>query len=81
MVRHLSAAAIVTCMLLLGACSGGGDANDASTVSPTAVAAPPARTPTVIDDQLEALEKAKAVQATLDAAEAERRRKLDEAGG
>jgi hypothetical protein len=74
MVRHLSAAAIVTA-LLLGACSGGGDSSDTSAV------APPARTPTVIDDQLKALEKAKAVQATLDAAEAERRRKLDEAGG
>ena len=78
MVRHLSVASILACGLLLAACSGGGDAPAAPATSPEP---PAARTPTVIDDQLKALEKAKAVQATLDAAEAERRRKLEEAGG
>lgn len=78
MVRQLSVVTILAGSLALAACSRDGDAPPAQAVTPEP---PAARTPTVIDDQLKALDKAKAVQAELDAAEAERRRKLDEAGG
>ena len=64
MVRQLVATATLACAFALVACSGGGDAPTTQTASPEA---PAARTPTVIDDQLKALEKAKAIQATLDA--------------
>ncbi|MBN8482682.1 MAG: hypothetical protein J0L88_13950 [Xanthomonadales bacterium] len=76
MVRQWSVATFVAC-LGIGACSGRSEAPPA----PAADAAPEARTPTVFDDPLKALDKAKAVQATLDQADADRRKALDDAGG
>ncbi len=50
---------------------------------PDPVSAPDAdaRPPTVIDDQLQALEKARAVQATLDQQAADREKAIKESGG
>ncbi|WP_395790549.1 hypothetical protein [Aquimonas sp.] len=42
---------------------------------------PPARTPTVLDPQLQALERAKAVQAQIDAQAEAQRQAIKDAGG
>ncbi len=76
MVRQWSAATVVA-GLLIGGCAGGSGAP-----APAAEqAVPEPRNPTVFDEQLEALDKARAVQATLDKADADRRKALDDAGG
>ena len=65
---------------LLAACAG--DAQPpAAPATPVATESPPPRTPTVFDEQLKALEKAKAVQDTLDKAAADRQKAIDDAGG
>ncbi len=74
MVRQWSAATVVA-GLLIGGCAGGSGAPAAEQ------AVPEPRKPTVFDEQLEALDKARAVQATLDKADADRRKALDDAGG
>ena len=76
MVRQWSAAAIAACVFIGGCTSGTGTPPPAGDD-----AAPDPRRPTVYDDQLEALDKAKAVQATLDKAGADRRKALDDSGG
>lgn len=48
---------------------------------PVSAPDPGARTPTVIDDQLQALEKARAVQATLDKQAADTEKAIKESGG
>ena len=60
-------------LLLLGACA----ADD----KPAAQQTPPPRQPTVIEPQLQALQRAKAVQDTVDAHKAETDAKLREAEG
>ncbi len=67
---------LVACSLL-AACAG--DAPPPATPSDQVVAEP-APVP-VLDDHMKALEDAKAVQATLDKAAAERGKALDDAGG
>ena len=70
---------LVACSLL-AACAG--DAPPPATPSDPVAAEPaPARAATVLDDHMKALEDAKAVQATLDKAAAERGKALDDAGG
>lgn len=63
---------LAAALLALAACS-----SDDKPVAQT----PPARQPTVIDTQLQALERAKAVQATVDAQKAATDAKLREAEG
>ncbi len=76
MVRQWSAATIVA-WLFIGGCAG-----DTGEPAPgTDAAAPEQRKPTVFDDPLEALDKAKAAQGTLDQADADRRKALEDAGG
>ncbi|HET9031648.1 MAG TPA: hypothetical protein VFN25_01955 [Dokdonella sp.] len=64
---------------LLAACSSpSSDVPDKAADQP---AAAEVRKPTVFDDQLKALDKAKAVEATLKKAEAERSKEIDEQSG
>ena len=70
---------LVICGLLV-ACAG--DAPPpAVPADPAAPGPATAHAPGVLDEQMKALEKAKAVQATLDKAAAERGKALDDAGG
>lgn len=62
---------------LLSACAQ--RAADEATPTPAAAAESPRKT--VLDEQRKALEKAKAVQATIDDAAAAQRKAIDEAGG
>jgi hypothetical protein len=76
---------LTVCLLgvnLLLACSS--HSPDASSDTPDASAAPPAteaRKPTVFDDQLKALDKAKAVEESMQKAKAERDKQMDEQSG
>lgn len=56
-------------------------AKPAEPTEPVATEAKRARTPTVFDDQLKSLEKAKAVQATLDKSAADTEKAIKESGG
>jgi hypothetical protein len=69
-------AVLATATLLLAACAG--DDKPAAPAPPAAPAAPPA---TVIDPQLQALQRAKAVQDQVDAQKAATDTKLREAEG
>ena len=53
----------------------------AETAPPAADAPPPPRAPTVLDPQLQALERAKAVQAQIDAQAEAQRKAIKDAGG
>ena len=75
MVRQSIAVLITACCLV--ACS----REDAAAPAPPPAEAPAPRTPTVFDDQLKALDKAKAVQDTVDKAAADRQKAIDDAGG
>ncbi|MEO8672007.1 MAG: hypothetical protein ABI411_11885 [Tahibacter sp.] len=70
--RHLSTT--VAACLLLAAC--GGSDKSASTTT-----APPPPQKTVIDTQLKALEKAKAMQETVNKQAEDEKKKIDDAGG
>ena len=63
-------------LALLAACSGGTPPETAKTE-----AAPEARQPTVFDEQLKALEKAKAVEAQMQEDKERRDREIEEQGG
>ena len=66
---------IAACVCALGACSGGTPPQAA--VEP----APPAAQPTVLDDQLKALEKAKAVEQQLQEAKEKTDQAIENQGG
>ncbi len=68
---------VLAALVGLAACSGEAPPPDAPVAGEPAP--PPAQT--VIDEQLKALEKAKAVQDTLDKAAADRNAAIDDAGG
>ena len=73
MLRPLTA--VLTC-LLLAAC-GGAD----KPAAPVVATPPPPPQKTVLDTQLKALEKAKAVQDVVDKQAAEAQKKVDDSGG
>ncbi|MEO7935116.1 MAG: hypothetical protein ABIR27_02555 [Dokdonella sp.] len=83
MVRQtLKFAASLFALSLLGACSSHSSDADNQAAAPTANSpAPVARKPTVFDDQLKALDKAKAVEEDLKKAQAERDKQIDEQTG
>lgn len=68
--------AMVLWVLALAACSNSGTENAQS-----AQKTPPPPQKTVIDDQLKALEKAKAVQGTVDQQKADTDKAIEDAGG
>jgi hypothetical protein len=83
MVRQTLALAAASFALLIGACSSS-PPPDADTADGSAeVAAPDSAPsqPTVFDDQLKALEKAKQVEETLQKAKDDRDKAMEEAGG
>ena len=68
--------------LLLACSSNGPDpASDAADAPADTPAAADPRTPTVFDDQLKALDKAKAVEETLKKSQADRDKQIDEQSG
>lgn len=80
--RMLKFAASLVALSLLGACTP--HSPDAETGAAATPADPPAaavRKPTVFDDQLKALDKAKAVEEELRKAQAERDKQIDEQSG
>ena len=84
MVRQtLQFAASLLALSLLGACSSKtADEESAAANAPTEQApATQTRQPTVFDDQLKALDKAKAVEESLKKAQAERDKEMDEQTG
>ena len=83
MVRQtLKCAASLFALGLLGACSSHSSDADVQAAAPAAAAPlPEARKPTVFDDQLKALDKAKAVEEDLRKAQAERDKQIDEQTG
>lgn len=70
--------ALVLCAVVLGACSGRPSADGGADPAAGPVSTKPK---TVLDDQLKALEKAKAVQQTVDDAAEAQRKAIDDAGG
>lgn len=78
-IRPMLAAVSGLALIMLAACSGGKQAEPEAQAP--AEAAVPARTPTVIDSQLRALDKAKSVQGTLDAQSKAASKAIDDAGG
>ncbi len=74
----LRSIAILLCVCALGACSGHKAADEAP--KPAAETAP-AKQKTVFDDQLKALDKAKATQQTVDEAAKAQQKAIDDAGG
>lgn len=83
MVRQtLKFAASLFALSLLGACSSHSSGADGQAAAPAADAPlPEARKPTIFDDQLKALDKAKAVEGDLKKAQAERDKQMDEQTG
>ncbi len=81
--QTLPLAASLCAVTLLIACSS--HSSDADRRAAEAPVDPPAaaetRQPTVFDDQLKALDKAKSVEQTLQKAQAEREKEMDEQGG
>lgn len=81
--QTLQLAASLCAVTLLVACSS--HSSDADSRAADAPAAPPAATetrkPTVFDDQLKALDKAKAVEQTLQKAQADRDKQMEDQGG
>ncbi len=80
MVRQtLKLAAGLFALSLLGACSShSSDTDSSAAAAPADPPAAEARKPTVFDDQLKALDKAKAVEEDLRKAQAERDKQIDE---
>ena len=72
-------AALMLCML--PACSSSSQQGEESTVEESTEAPAAQRQPTVFDDQLKALDKAKAVEATLQDGKAATDKAIDEASG
>lgn len=70
--------ALLLCACALGACSSHKPTEEAA--KPAAETAP-AKQKTVFDDQLKALDKAKAVQGTVDEATKQQEKAIDDAGG
>jgi uncharacterized lipoprotein len=75
----------ITCLVLmlcmLAACSSSSQPDKESTVDASMEPAAARQQPTVFDDQLKALDKAKAVEATLEDAKAATDKAIDEASG
>lgn len=69
--------ALLACVCALVACSG----HKAEEPAAAQAQAAPAKQKTVFDDQLKALEKAKAVQQTVDDAAKSQEKAVDDAGG
>ena len=78
-IRSMLAAASGLALITLAACSASKQAEPQAQVP--AEATVPARTPTVIDSQLRALDKAKSVQGTLDAQNKAANKAIEDAGG
>lgn len=78
-IRSMLAPVPFLALLTLAACSGNKETEPRAQV-PAEVTAP-ARTPTVIDSQLRALDKAKSVQGTLDAQNKAANKAIEDAGG
>ena len=78
--QSLQLAAGVCVAILIVACSSGSTDAD-STDTAAAAPAAEARQPTVFDDQLKALDKARAVEQELQKAKAERDKQIDEQSG
>ena len=74
--RRPAAALLFASLFVLAGCG-----PSAETPPPAADAPPPVRTPTVLDPQLQALERAKAVQAQIDAQAEAQRQAIKDAGG
>ena len=76
-------AMLVAALGLLAACSSSAPDADGARSEPSADAAeqPAKRPPTVLDDQLKALDKAKSVEATLKQEQADRDKAIEDAGG
>ncbi|MBX3697329.1 MAG: hypothetical protein R3F08_00960 [Dokdonella sp.] len=81
--QSLRVAATVAALGLLAACSSSAPDADGARSEPSADAAeqPAKRPPTVLDDQLKALDKAKSVEATLKQEQADRDKAIEDAGG
>ena len=76
------AASLCAFTLLIACSSHSSDADSGRAEAPVdSPAAAEARQPTVFDDQLKALDKAKSVEQTLQKAQAERDKEMDEQGG
>jgi len=69
--------ALAACVCVLAACS----SHKAEDEAAQQAAAAPVKQKTVFDDQLKALEKAKAVQKTVDDAAKAQQKAIDDAGG
>ena len=78
-IRSMLPAVPLLALLMLAACSSNKQAEPQAQVPAEAIA--PARTPTVIDTQLRALDKAKSVQGTLDAQNKAANKAIEDAGG
>jgi hypothetical protein len=76
---QIACAAAILC--LLPACSSSTPADSESVADESADSATTQKQPTVLDDQLNALDKARAVEATLEDAKAARDKAMDEASG
>ena len=75
-------AGLLAASLLLACSSHGSDADEVQTdASGDQHPAAEARQPTVLDDQLKALDKARAVEETLKKAQADRDKQIDEQSG
>lgn len=74
-------ASLVALSLLVACSSRSPDTDGGAAATPSAPAAADARKPTVFDDQLKALDKAKAVEEELRKAQAERDKQIDEQSG
>jgi hypothetical protein len=74
-------ACLLAVNLLLACSSHSPDASSDNPVAPADQPAAEARKPTVFDDQLKALDKAKAVEEDLRKAQAERDKQMDEQSG
>jgi hypothetical protein len=71
---------LAACLCALAGCSSH-KADDAATQAAANAPVEPAKQKTVFDDQLKALEKAKAVQKSVDDAAKAEAKKIDDAGG
>ncbi|MEZ5461110.1 hypothetical protein [Dokdonella sp.] len=79
--QSLQIACAAACLCALPACTSSTPEENAPVAEESTDSSVARKQPTVLDDQLKALDKARAVEATLEEAKAARDKAIDEAGG